>query len=136
LIQESNDITTNLQKSLDEIEKYQQRMSIAKQRLLVIEKDYTLHKEYFVSYTHLLYKIQNELYTDSLISRIKLFAKSDDIAATISQEEFIRILNDKIQLLLYDLQMQKQSYESSLAQMNYIYLEYQTKVEDYERELA
>jgi murein DD-endopeptidase MepM/ murein hydrolase activator NlpD len=136
MIQESNDITINLQKSLDEIEKYQQRMSIAKQRLSLIEKDYSLHKEYFSSYTNLLYKIQNELYSDVFISKIKLFAKSDDIADTITQEEFIRILSDKIQFLLYDLQMQQQSYESSLAQMNYIYLEYEKKVKDYENELA
>lgn len=137
MIQESNALTFSLQKSLDEITSYQQRIAIAKQRLGLLQKDYDLHKTYLVSYAHLLYKIQNEIYNDDdVISQIKLLVKSDTISETMTQDEFMKIITDKIQFLLYDLQMQKQSYEASVAQMNFLYLEHQEKVANFEKELA
>jgi chromosome segregation ATPase len=136
ILQESNAINKELQHSLDAIREYQSKIAVAKQRLDVVIKDYDLHKEYFIAYVTLLYKIQNELYQDDGISEWKLLIKSTDISTTLSREEFVKIISDKIQFLLYDLQMQKQSYEAAIAQMNELYGNYQQKVDAFEQQLA
>ena len=106
-----------------------------KQRLSAVEKDLALSKEYLSSYIVMLYRIQNEFYSDIQISDIKLFSKTDDIASTLSEDEFILILTKKVQYLLIDLHTRQEQYESLITTTNSEILSYQQQSQQFEQDL-
>lgn len=131
VIQEATTLHQKLLLSLDEIEKNKKNLAIMQQNFETVKHDLEMNKDYLSRYTILLYTLQNEIYSDNAVSEIKLFAKSDDIASTLSEDEFVKILTDKMDFLLYTIAQTKSSYENQISSINNLQLQLDEDVRSY-----
>lgn len=93
-----------------------------------LHREIRTSRENLKSYTLFLYKLNNDFYTStsSVVSDVKLFVKSDNIADTLSSENLVQMLTLKLEVLLHTLKLQQLSYAEQVMDLNKAKEEYQT----------
>ncbi len=133
VIDKLKETTISAQKSLEQITYYTNQINQTKTSLEKVNQDRITAKDFAGKLLNILYQFKNEYYNqDLVIDEIKLLAKSENIATTMSAEEIMQILTMKfdqllkfidqkdIQLhkLLNDLESNQQKYTDELKKYN------------------
>lgn len=133
VINKLKETTIKAQKSLEQITKYNNQINQTKIDLEKVNEDRLAAKDFAGKMLNILYKFKNEYYNqDLVIDEIKLLAKSENIASTMSAEEIMQILTMKFDQLLWfidkkdgelkqlliDLEKQQQRYTDELKIYN------------------
>lgn len=133
VINQLKDTTIKSQKSLEKITEYTNKIKKTKEDLEKINQDRITAKDFAGKLLNILYQFKNDYYNqDLVIDEIKLLAKSENIASTMSAEEIMQILTMKfdqllefidkkdaeLHTLLEDLERNQQKYTDELKQYN------------------
>ena len=83
-------------------------------------------KDDLSSYTRFLYKLHNDFYgKDLAVSDVKLFAKADDIAESLSTDNLVQMLAMKLEELIEQLRIQQVTQTRYIIELNKAKLAYQ-----------
>ncbi|MEF2175293.1 MAG: peptidoglycan DD-metalloendopeptidase family protein [Candidatus Absconditabacteria bacterium] len=93
-------------------------------------------KDNLSSYTNLLYKINNDYYSDNKnVDDLKLFVKSENIAETLSTEEVIHSLTFKLDELLDVVNKKRMKFAQHSQILNDMKSQYSLEVKEYKIEV-
>lgn len=99
------DITKNkkkLETNIKNIENYQKLISLAGNKITLIQKDITQTKTYIQNFLLAVQKVNNQIYTSNgAIDNVKLLLNSDDnIAYKLSQSQILESMTNKMYELI------------------------------------
>lgn len=131
-----NETKSMVNQRIEKINAYSKKIVTLRDQVKSIESEIDSTKSYLVNYTNLLYKINNDYYGSDLnIDDIKLLAKSNNIAQSLSTEDVIKSLTVKLDELLQIMRERHESYVDFSQQINDIRIKYKYEVEKYTIEI-
>ena len=93
-------------------------------------------KNLIVRFTTILYKINNDFYTNDLnIDDIKLLVKSESIANTLSSEELVKVLTMRFDQLMQTIVIKQQELVNQQKVLNDFRMKFKIEVTTYKQEI-
>lgn len=136
VINKLKDTTINAQKSLEQITYYTNEIKQAKVDLEKVNQDRITAKDFAGKLLNILYQFKNEYYNqDLVIDEIKLLAKSQNIATTMSAEEIMQILTMKFDQLLTFIDQKDEQLHTLLEGLESNQQKYTDELKKYNQEI-
>jgi murein DD-endopeptidase MepM/ murein hydrolase activator NlpD len=124
-----------LKESLTAISLYQNKIEDMKEEVVQLDADLQGTREYITDYAQFLYKISNDYFEKDLaVSTLKLFVKSDNIAASLSTDALVQMLLVQLEELLHTIKKKQVMYANYMLNLNKTKLSYQSEVEQYKQD--
>lgn len=126
-----------LKETLTAVSLHQSKIKELKNEIITLETDLQTTRENLSDYAQFLYKISNDYYTKDLaVSTLKLFVKSDNIAASLSTDALVQMLMMQLEELLHTIKKKQLLYANYMLTINKTKLAYQDSVVGYKQQYA
>lgn len=124
----------SLKETLTKISLYHNKIQELKKGILSLDTDLYSTREQLSDYAKFLYKISNDYYGKDLdVSTLKLFVKSDNIAASLSTDALVQMLMVQLEELLQTIKKKQILYANYMLTINKAKLSYQDSVTQYKQ---
>ncbi|USN54386.1 MAG: hypothetical protein H6765_07610 [Candidatus Peribacteria bacterium] len=110
-------------------------MASLKKELITLKSDLADSKTYVNNYAKFLYQVQNDYYTSESLSSIKLFVRSDNIAESMSSEDLVEMLLQRLKLLMVRIQEKQLAYLTYSRELNEEKVSYEADVVSYQNSI-
>jgi hypothetical protein len=89
-------------------------------------------KQFIAEFSNFMYKLDNQTQTDNELDEFKLFAMSDNIAASIANEQVVKTILLKFNEMMETLDEDQEQQKLIIAKLNKLKLDASTEVDSYQ----
>ncbi len=132
VVQDINNTTDTVSEMLNKIASYKKQILINTKSLAETRSGIDTSKEFISEFSNFLYKLSNNIETDSGVDEFKLFALSDNIPATLSNEEAVKMLLLEFNEMLDALDSNEEKQKQLILKLNQLKLNASADVKSYQ----